>query len=58
MSIKGKAYIAGIYEHPTRKAEGIPTAFVACVEDAVVGAQGVASGAPRAFRFNLQVSPY
>ncbi|MEQ8663254.1 MAG: thiolase domain-containing protein, partial [Gammaproteobacteria bacterium] len=23
MSIKGKAYIAGIYEHPTRKAEGI-----------------------------------
>ncbi|MEX2482437.1 MAG: thiolase domain-containing protein [Gammaproteobacteria bacterium] len=26
MSIKGKAYIAGIYEHPTRKAEGIPIA--------------------------------
>ncbi len=26
MSIKGKAYIAGIYEHPTRKAEGIPLA--------------------------------
>jgi len=24
MSIKGKATIAGIYEHPTRKAEGIP----------------------------------
>lgn len=24
MSIKGKAYIAGIFEHPTRKAEGIP----------------------------------
>ena len=24
MSIKGKAFIAGIYEHPTRKAEGIP----------------------------------
>ncbi|MEQ8230314.1 MAG: thiolase domain-containing protein [Gammaproteobacteria bacterium] len=24
MSIKGKAYIAGIYEHPTRKAVGIP----------------------------------
>ena len=23
MSIKGKAYIAGIYEHPTRKAEGV-----------------------------------
>src|SRR3954469_15582291 len=22
MSIKGKAYIAGIYEHPTRKADG------------------------------------
>ncbi len=26
MSIKGKAYIAGVYEHPTRKAEGIPIA--------------------------------
>ncbi|MSR15413.1 MAG: thiolase domain-containing protein [Gammaproteobacteria bacterium] len=26
MSIQGKAYIAGIYEHPTRKAEGIPIA--------------------------------
>ncbi len=26
MSIKGKAYVAGIYEHPTRKAEGIPIA--------------------------------
>lgn len=26
MSINGKAYIAGIYEHPTRKAEGIPIA--------------------------------
>ncbi|HMM77912.1 MAG TPA: thiolase domain-containing protein [Gammaproteobacteria bacterium] len=26
MSIKGKACIAGIYEHPTRKAEGIPLA--------------------------------
>ena len=26
MSIKRKAYIAGIYEHPTRKAEGIPIA--------------------------------
>jgi acetyl-CoA C-acetyltransferase len=24
MSIKGKAYLAGVYEHPTRKAEGIP----------------------------------
>ncbi len=24
MSIKGRAYIAGIYEHPTRKAVGIP----------------------------------
>ena len=28
MSIKGKAYIAGIYEHPTRKAEGIPIAQI------------------------------
>lgn len=26
MSIKGKAFIAGIYEHPTRKALGIPLA--------------------------------
>lgn len=26
MSINGKAFIAGIYEHPTRKAEGIPIA--------------------------------
>ena len=26
MSIKGKAYIAGIFEHPTRKAQGIPIA--------------------------------
>lgn len=26
MSIHGKAFIAGIYEHPTRKAEGIPIA--------------------------------
>ena len=24
MSINGKAYVAGVYEHPTRKAEGIP----------------------------------
>lgn len=24
MSIKGKAYLAGVFEHPTRKAEGIP----------------------------------
>ncbi|MGD9600683.1 MAG: thiolase domain-containing protein [Gammaproteobacteria bacterium] len=28
MSIKGKAYIAGICEHPTRKAEGIPLAQI------------------------------
>jgi acetyl-CoA C-acetyltransferase len=28
MSIKGKAYIAGIYEHPTRKAVGIPLAQI------------------------------
>ena len=28
MSIKGKAYIAGIYEHPTRKAEGVPIAQI------------------------------
>ena len=28
MSIKGKAYIAGIYEHPTRKADGIPLAQI------------------------------
>ena len=26
MSIKGKAYIAGAFEHPTRKAEGISLA--------------------------------
>ncbi len=26
MTIKGKAFVAGIYEHPTRKAEGIPIA--------------------------------
>ncbi|MGR9090281.1 MAG: thiolase domain-containing protein, partial [Gammaproteobacteria bacterium] len=26
MSINGKAFIAGICEHPTRKAEGIPIA--------------------------------
>jgi len=26
MSLKGKAYIAGIYEHPTRRADGISTA--------------------------------
>ncbi|KQP50053.1 thiolase domain-containing protein [Pseudorhodoferax sp. Leaf274] len=26
MSIRGKAYIAGIYEHPTRRADGISTA--------------------------------
>ena len=24
MSIKAKAYLAGVFEHPTRKAEGIP----------------------------------
>src|SRR5262245_18858653 len=28
MSIKGKAYIAGIYEHPTRKADGISLAQI------------------------------
>ena len=28
MSIKGKAYIAGIYEHPTRKADGISLARI------------------------------
>ncbi len=28
MSIKGKAYIAGAYEHPTRKAEGISLAQI------------------------------
>ena len=28
MSIKGKAYIAGIYEHPMRKAQGIPIAQI------------------------------
>jgi acetyl-CoA C-acetyltransferase len=28
MSIKGKAYIAGVYEHPTRKAVGIPIAQI------------------------------
>ena len=28
MSIKGKAYIAGIYEHPLRKAQGIPIAQI------------------------------
>ena len=28
MSIKGKAYIAGVYEHPTRKADGISLAQI------------------------------
>jgi acetyl-CoA C-acetyltransferase len=28
MTIKGKAFIAGVYEHPTRKAEGIPIAQI------------------------------
>ena len=28
MSIKGKAYVAGIYEHPTRKADGISLAQI------------------------------
>ncbi len=28
MSIKGKAYIAGVYEHPLRKAQGIPIAQI------------------------------
>lgn len=28
MSIKAKAYIAGVFEHPTRKAEGIPIAQI------------------------------
>ncbi|MBX9604667.1 MAG: thiolase domain-containing protein [Gammaproteobacteria bacterium] len=47
MSIKGKAYIAGIYEHPTRKAEGIPIAQLhaevakGALEDAGLGLRDV-----------------
>jgi acetyl-CoA C-acetyltransferase len=47
MTIKGKAYIAGIYEHPTRKAEGIPIAQLhaevakGALEDAGLGLRDV-----------------
>ena len=47
MSINGKAYIAGIFEHPTRKAEGIPIAQLhaevakGALEDAGLGVRDV-----------------
>ena len=44
MSIKGKAYIAGVYEHPTRKADG------------QVGGAAPRRGAPRA-RWRMPASP-
>ena len=47
MTIKGKAYIAGVYEHPTRKADGIPLAQIhaevakGALEDAGLGRDDV-----------------
>ena len=47
MSINGKAYIAGIFEHPTRRAEGIPIAQLhaevakGALEDAGLGVRDV-----------------
>jgi acetyl-CoA C-acetyltransferase len=47
MSSKGAAYVAGIYEHPTRKAEGISLAqlhadvAIGALEDAGLTAQDV-----------------